>query len=218
VADTFHKGQPTVLESPLLTTTLLIASPALTLLITHGSHALFAAMSAFSLWQVLQFSRGKKTAHLVGASVFVGLSVLARSGEGVILFVVFASLVTCLSRGTKHLGKCYSRCNLTGLNLMRRLYIMIQSKLVGNFDLGTAEYSYFTFEQGHGLAYQSQFDPSENFYVAGQMDARRLSGTAEENGYSIKTAILRNPAAYLERIPKLMPWVPRYAIQMYGGV
>jgi hypothetical protein len=216
VVDTFHKREATLLDSPLVMTTLLIASPALTFLITHGSHALFAAMSAFSLWQVLQFSHSKKTAHLFGASVFAGLSVLARSGEGAILFVGFASLIPCLSRGTKHLGSVIAAAILPALILCGG-YIMIQSRLAGTFDLGIAEYSYFTFEQGHGLAYQSQDSNSENFYVAGQLDARRLFGTGQENGYSIKTAILRNPAAYLERIPRLIPWVPRYAIEMYGG-
>ena len=48
-------------------------------------------------------------------------------------------------------------------------------------------------------------------------DDSSLKTTGEENGYSIKTAILRNPTAYLERIPRLIAWVPHYAVQMYGG-
>jgi hypothetical protein len=125
-------------------------------------------------------------------------------------------IVFFLSRGTQGVGRALAAATLPVI-ILTGGYIFIHSKLVGEVDLGMAEYSYFTFEQGHGLAYQFKYDGTENFYVAGQMDARRVFGTPEENRYSIKTAILRDPAAYLERIPALIRQVPRYAIETYGG-
>jgi hypothetical protein len=80
-----------------------------------------------------------------------------------------------------------------------------------------AEYSYFAFEQGQGLAHQSHYPESANFYVDGQLEARRLFGTPEENGYSISAAIMRNPIAYIERVPQLIKLVPVNATAMYGG-
>src|SRR5918992_891177 len=43
------------LVSPFVMILLLLVSPVLLHLLVHGSHALFAAMSAFALWQVLSF-------------------------------------------------------------------------------------------------------------------------------------------------------------------
>jgi hypothetical protein len=97
-------------------------------------------------------------------------------------------------------------------------YVLAYRLLVGSFGLGMAEYSYFTFEQGHGMAFQSEYDENEEFYVLGQMDARRLFGTPQENQYSIATAILRNPRAYLERVPRLIGLIPGYVIIMYASL
>jgi hypothetical protein len=75
-------------------------------------------------------------------------------------------------------------------------------------------YSYVTFEQGHGLAFLSK---DSNFYVDGQIEARRVFGTPEENQYSVVTAIRRNPQAYLQRIPQLIKLIPTHGVNVYGG-
>jgi hypothetical protein len=203
------------LAPPLVMVGLLAISPALRYLIAHGSHALFAAMSAFALWQTLLFFQSKATRHLVIASIFVGLSVLSRSGEGLILCVVLILLAAWVGRGAKRLAVSLVS-SVIPCAIVLGGYALLYYGQTGRFDLGMAEYSYFTFEQGHGLAYQSQYNERENFYVNGQMDARRLFGTPEENGYSVATAILRNPMAYLQRVPRLVRLAPTYAIHEYG--
>jgi hypothetical protein len=204
------------LASPLVMIGLLAISPALLYLVAHGSHALFAAMSAFALWQVLLLYQSKATRHLIIASVFVGLAVLSRSGEGLFLWMVLILLAVWLHRDSKRLSLSLA-ASLCPCAIILGGYILLYYGQVGRFDLGMAEYSYFTFEQGHGLAYQSRYDQRENFYVNGQVDARRLFGTPEENNYSIATAIYRNPSAYLQRVPRLVALAPSYAIREYGG-
>ncbi|HZA54159.1 MAG TPA: hypothetical protein VE616_07910, partial [Candidatus Udaeobacter sp.] len=203
------------LASPWLMPALLAISPALLYLIAHGSHALFAAMSAFALWQALLFYQTKATRHLVMASVFVGLAVLTRSGEGLILWAVLILLAVWLDKDFKRMAASLAG-SVFPCALILGGYILLYYGQVGRFDLGMAEYSYFTFEQGHGLAYQSRYDEQENFYVNGQMDARRLFGTPEENEYSITTAIFRNPSAYLQRVPRLASLAPEKAASVYG--
>jgi len=191
-------------------------SPALPHLLAQGSHALFAAMSAFALWQTLLFLRGREPRHLVAASIFVGLSVLSRSGEGLILWTIFILFALWLDRSSRRLALTAAR-SILPCALLLAGYMLFYYVQAGRLDLGMAEYSYFTFEQGHGLAYQSQYSEKENFYVDGQMDARRLFGTPEENHYSILSAIRRNPSAYLQRIPRLARLVPGYFLNEYGG-
>jgi hypothetical protein len=71
-----------------------------------------------------------------------------------------------------------------------------------------ADYSYTTFEQGHGLAFRGYYD---------QHEAHQVFGTREENHYSVMNAILRNPTAYLQRIPRLGALLPSSAVDVYGG-
>jgi hypothetical protein len=205
-----------ILASPLVMIALLFASPALVRLVAHGSHALFAAMSAFALWQLLLFYRHKSRRHLLGAAIFVALCILARSGEGIILLTVLLGVSVWLGKGSRSILASIATC-LIPFGIIVGGYIFSYSLMAGRLDLGMSEYSYFTFEQGHGLAFQSQYGEKENFYVAGQMDARRLFGTPEENEYSIVTAILRNPMAYLQRVPRLVSLAPVETFRIYGA-
>lgn len=60
------------LGHPLVMIIFVLVSPALTYLLGNQSDALFAAMSAFALWQVLSFRNEKKIKHLWFASLFCG--------------------------------------------------------------------------------------------------------------------------------------------------
>ena len=203
------------LVSPLLVVALAFVSPALINLITQAGHALFAAMSAFALSHLLLFCRSNQKKYLIAASFFVAASVLARSGEGLILWISLIGLATWL-RGRLNLTQSLAGSILPCAAILVA-YMLLYSSVTGQFDLGMAEYSYFAFEQGQGLAHQSHYPVSANFYVDGQLEARRLFGTPEENGYSIFAAIMRNPIAYIERVPQLIKLVPMNAIAMYGG-
>src|SRR5689334_10517977 len=70
------------ISSPLIVVGFLFLLPASVSLIGNGSHALFTAMSAFALAQMISFHRGKELTKLWIASVFVSLALLSRMGEG----------------------------------------------------------------------------------------------------------------------------------------
>jgi hypothetical protein len=73
-----------------------------------------------------------------------------------------------------------------------------------------------TFEQGHGQAYRDLYS-GRNSYVEGQIDARRLFGTPEQNHYSILAAIRHNPTAYVRRVPRLAKFAAEDSLDIYGG-
>jgi hypothetical protein len=173
-------------------------------LLTNGSDALFAAMSAFALWQFLSFRRAQRPVHLALCSVFVGLAALSRP-EGSMLFVVFVGLSAAACLCSRPRLKCamrHSAAVLVPFSVLVGGYVGVYGMRTGSFTLGAAERAYLAFEQGHGIAFASSYG-TLNPYVEGQKDARRLFGTAEENHYSILKAIQRNPSAYLQRIPRL---------------
>jgi hypothetical protein len=204
------------LMPPLIMAGLLVVSPALITLMPQASHPLFSAMSAFALWQTLLFAQTSAVRPLILASLFVALSILARSGEGLVIWAALVVIAAWNGYRARRLLVSVAASLLPCAALLSA-YLVFDYAQLGRFDLGMAEYSYFTFEQGHGLAYQSDYDPKENSYVNGQMDARRLFGTPEENNYSILTAITRNPEAYLQRVPRLVRLAPEYALAQYGG-
>ena len=74
------------ISSPLIAIGFLLLSPAAISLTRNPAHALFTAMSAFALGQIILFHRERKLPNLRMASVFVSLAVLSREGEGTFLF------------------------------------------------------------------------------------------------------------------------------------
>src|SRR5262245_60433218 len=80
------------ISSPLMMIGFLLLSPALTSLITNGNHALFTAISAFALAQIISFYQRKEITSLWIASVLVSLVLLTRMAEGTFLLVAFITL------------------------------------------------------------------------------------------------------------------------------
>jgi hypothetical protein len=198
---------------PLIMVALLVVSPVLARLVDNGSNALFAAMSGLALWQFLAFHQRHETKHLWLTSLFLGLAALSRN-EGPVLFAIFLVLSLILCVRMKRLGTCLAACTIPFAVVVGG-YVLLYGLVTGRFELGTASRSYFTFEQGHGMAYSHLYE-GRAAYVEGQADARRLFGTPEENHRSILTAIRRNPSAYFHRIPLLAKQAAREAVSMYG--
>lgn len=190
----------------------LIVSPALTCLLTNGSHALFAALAAFALWQFLSFTENGAIRHLWLCSLFLGLGALCRS-EAPVLFGAFLVLSLLWAGGWKRVGSVAVAC-LVPFTVLAGGYLLAYGVKTGEWNTGLPERSYFTFEQGHSLAHHRTNEPSE--YVEGQIEAQRLFGDGEDNGYSVFRAIARNPTAYLERIPGLVKRAPWAIVEVYG--
>jgi hypothetical protein len=190
----------TGLASPFIMIALIAMSPASVGLLNNGSNALFAAMSGFALWQCLLFHRTREVKHLWACSTFVGLAALSRN-EGPVLFLVFLAIVLALCAPAGAIRKGITASVVPFIVLVGG-YVGLYGLRTGDFTSGTQKRSYFTFEQGHGMAFAASYGTLQ-YYVEGANDARRLFGTAEENHYSVLTAIRRNPRAYLQRIPLL---------------
>jgi hypothetical protein len=192
---------------------LVVISPALVQLLNNGSNALFAAMSGFALWQFLSFHRTRNLKHLWLCSLFLGMAALSRN-EGTVIFLAFLglSLALCVPAGVVRKG--LTAC-LVPFTVLVGGYVLLYGLSTGNFKPGIAERAYYTFEMGHGMAFAGSYG-TKQFYVEGQVDARRLFGTPEENHFSVLTAIRRNPTAYLQRILPLAKHAIKDAVAGYG--
>lgn len=201
------------LVSPFVMIALVSISPALINLLSNGSNALFAAMSGFALWQFISFHRTRNLKHLWLCSLFLGIAALSRN-EGPVLFLVFLmlSMALCVPAGIVRKG--LMAC-LVPFTVLAGGYVLLYGLHTGDFRPGTTQRSYLTFEMGHGMAYAESYGTNQ-FYVEGQLEARRIFGTPEENHYSVLTAIRRNPAAYFQRIVPLTKHAIKNAVAVYG--
>jgi hypothetical protein len=193
----------------------LLVSPVSALLIANGAHALFTIMSAFALAHVISFYRERKPANLRVASVFVGLAILSRMGEGTFLFGSLIALSILLGMPARGVKAALAAAVTPALVVVGG-YMLVYYSLIGKSPLGTGAYFYTAFEQGYGQANADQF-PGLRYWVEGEVEARRIFGTPEENQYSVIAAIQRNPAAYLNRIPRLAKQAVGVSVGIYGG-
>lgn len=191
---------------------LMVVLPVLPRLFENATYAMFAAMSSFALWQFLCFYHNRKSRHLLIASLFLALSAMSRS-EGFVLFACVLLLSTLVVKPKQWLSTLY-HCALPFL-LVVGGYILVYGLSTGRFELGTQEKSYQTFEQGHGVAFARDY-ADRAACIEGQLDARKLFGTPEQNQNSIFRAIARNPRAYLSRVAPLSDQVSRSIYDRYG--
>ena len=205
----------TFASNPLLMIGLIFVSPVLATLIKNGSHALFAAISTAALAQTISFHYSKSNKHLLLASVLLALGILCRMGEGTCLALVFITFAAITGVSIKRVSTVLGVVVLPFILIVGG-YMLTYYSCTGRSPLGTGKYFYLTFEQGHGLAYSERF-PGKNFWIEGQIEARRLFGSPEQNHHSVLAAIQRNPTAYLERVPRLMNIALLGAIGVYGG-
>jgi len=209
----FVAKQLSFLSHPLIMIGILLSSPALTYLLANPSDALFVAMSAFALWQVLSFYNEKKIKHLWLASLFVGLSALARN-DGLILFFSLIILAVFLSMPIRRLGTALIASVIPFVIIVGG-YVILYGLKTGQFEFGTIRRTYVAFEQGQGFVYEYLYK-GKNLATEGHIEAQRLFGTPEENQYSVISAVRRNPKAFLDRVRQTVKSSPLKIYFMYG--
>ena len=200
---------------PLAVLGLFAISPVASGLVQNGSDALFAALATFALAGVLAYHRDRRPTALAFASACVGLSALAR-GEGILLFAILLGIAFALSPRGGRVAALTAAA--TPFALVLGAYMALFGAVTGRFELGTGKRAYFSFEQGQGLASASEYPKGVSVYAEGQVDARRLYGTEEQNGGSVVRAIVRNPSAYVARVGRMIMKVPGILLTVYGGV
>ena len=200
-------------SNPLIAMALLAVTPALPSLLTFPSDASFAICSAFGLWQMLCFYRTRRYRHLWAASSIAALSALARS-DGLVLLPVLVVLAVLIGRRRLSFVGIMSATVLPFVLLVGG-YLLLCRISHGRFETGIRHRQYEAFEQGHGVVYAEQYSP--NFYLNGQLDARRIYGTPEENDYLVFNAVRRNPTAYMKRLVRMVLNLPKTALLAYGS-
>ena len=208
-------SNPSLIASPLMMIGFLLVSPVPVSLAGNAAHALFAALSAFALGYVILWYGKRRLSNLWMASGFVSLALLSRMAEGTLLFASLLVIPVVLVRQAKRVPRVLAAVIIPFVIIVGGYMIMYYS-LTQKSPLGTGDYLYMTFEDGHGQAHAEKF-PGLNRYVEGEVESRRVFGTPEENQYSVITAIRRNPTAYFERIPRLAKLAVSAAGQGFGG-
>jgi len=197
---------------PLLLPGLLLVTPLAAEVMTFPSDPLFAGLAGLSFWQLLRHSRNGENRSLVLASLFLGLSALARN-DGIVIFPIVLVWVIFISWRKPSWKKALLAVFLP-FTILVGGYILGYGLFTGNFDPGTAARTYENFESGHQLLVNASGDI--NAVVESRMQAREVYGTPEENSYNVFRAILRNPAAYLERVRLVIPALFRALLSAYG--
>jgi hypothetical protein len=191
---------------------LLLVTPISLDFLRFPTDPLFASMAAISLAFVLAYHRSGRVREALWASFFLGLAALARN-DGLILFLVFVPIVVFLC------GRL-SRWHVTLAAAVGPFlavvggYVLLAGLMTGFYGLGTMQRTYDNFESGQQVVYHG---PGEtNAVIEARLEARRLFGTPEENGYSVFRAIWRNPKAYMARLEAVTRSLPDTLLHAYG--
>jgi hypothetical protein len=198
--------------NPLIMLGLLTTMPLVVEMFNFPSDPLFAALSAFTFWQVLRFYNTKQVKHLWIASLFLGLAACARN-DGLVLLPILALASLILSLPDKHWWRIIL-ASIIPFSLIVGGYILFAGLVTGDFNPGLTERAYSNFEAGHEAIYN---DPGRtNATVESYLEARRVFGTPEENDYSIITAISHNPDVYIQRVKAILKSFPSTLNDAYG--
>ncbi len=189
-----------------------LISPAFQILILKTCDGLFTAASGLAFWQVLAFYRARRAVHLCFASVFLGLSVLARI-EGLFLWLVFVFL--WLRRSSR--GKIFEAAAvLIPFFIIVGGYSGWYRAAEGRWEWKLKERTYLAFEWGEGMFSEDPAILKDPFHK-GPVIAGRLYGTPEENNYSVWNAARRNPRAFWSRVKRILMKAPRIIVSGNGG-
>jgi hypothetical protein len=197
---------------PLIVLGFLFVTPLSLEMMRFPSDPLFASLSALSLWQLLRFKRKLEFNHLIFASVFMALAALARN-DGLAQFPILTVLTTVLVFRKNYWWRALSAVAIPFLVIVGG-YVLMQGMGTGDFSLGVNERTYSNFESGQQVIYSGPGEVGQ--VVEARLEARRLFGTAEENGNSVIRAISNNPEVYFDRLIASMKGLPSTALNAYG--
>ena len=200
------------LASPLIMTGLLFVTKIPVSILNFPSDPLFVAFAALGFSQLLAFYRTRSVNRLWLASVFVGLSAMARN-DGLILGVALIAATLILTLRERNFWKPLL-VSAAPFMILIGGYVLFYGLRTGDFAMGTIERTYDNFEAGPQTIYGGAGEI--NPVLEAKLEARRVFGTAEENRYSVFRAILRNPSVYLQRLVSETSKLPRQLLNAYG--
>ncbi len=176
-------------------------------IIENQSDALFIALSALALMNVLKFKRTRQLKFAVLASLCLGLGVLSRV-ETVLLALPFIVFIFIFDQ-KQHRWHRVLLAAMVPLVAVLALYFAINLITFGNLNLGMGYKSYDSFQMNQAFLPGSK---NQAAYRRGEL----IFGTKEENNGSIFRAMLRNPLATGERMLANLLRVPDYFLTFFG--
>jgi hypothetical protein len=194
---------------------LLLVTPLSTEMLSFPSDPLFASLAGFGFWQLLSFYETRQYKHLGLASMFMSLAALSRN-DGLILFAVLVGLVVILTiqeKSWRASGRALLAVILPFFLLIGG-YVLFYGLRTGSFELGTMDRTYENFEAGQQVIYGGSGELSA--VVEAKLEAQRVFGSAEDNNYSVFTAIRRHPQAYVQRLVAVAKSLPEKLLRAYG--
>jgi hypothetical protein len=198
--------------NPLIILGLLTAMPLVVEMYNFPSDPLFAALSALTFWQVLRLYNTHQLKHLWLASLLLGLAAATRN-DGLVLLPVLVIAGLILYLPERRWWRAIM-ASVTPFMIIVGGYILFAGLVTGDFNPGILERTYSNFEAGHEVIAS---DPGNtNATIQAYVEARRAFGTPEENGYSVITAIRRNPDVYILRVKAILRSFPTILNDAYG--
>jgi hypothetical protein len=196
-----------------------IARPISTVL-ENSADGLYTAFSAFSFAALLwawprgdgQNPHSRHWLMLVGG-LLMGVGALARL-DGLLLGCLLIVGIWFLC-GRNRIGASMAGFFAGGMAVPLLVFIFAYASVTGRWDPQFGQRSYLAFEQGHNFLYSGRYD------IVPNPSSSTLYGTADENGYSVPRAILRNPRAFVSRIPLVLADAARkfyIAYSIIGGL
>jgi hypothetical protein len=196
-----------------------LARPVSTVLV-NSADSLYTALGGLSFALLLWAARKNEGGNhpptlrvLAGAGLLLGFAALARL-DGLLLGILLA-LALWLLFGRNRTALRGALVFTGGFILPLLAYVLIFGAATGRWDPELGQRSYLAFEQGHNFLYTDRYE------TVPTPSSADLYGTAEQNGYSVPRAILRNPSAFLRRLPKVAVNAARMFFDAYsilGGV
>ena len=201
-----------VFSPPIIVLGILFVTPLSIEMLRFPTDPLFASLAALSLWQLFRYKHTNHRRHLAYASILMALAALARV-DGLILFAVLSFLAMVINFERRKLWSSAAAV-LVPFAVIIGGIILIRGLVTGNYETGIPERTYTNFESGQQVAFQGSGEL--NAVVESRIEARRLFGTAEENGNSPFKAISRNPDAYIQRLVAAIKALPFKLLRAYG--
>ncbi len=195
--------------NPLIVAVLFTLSSSTLDMLIFPTDPLFAGMAALALGLLLGYMQERRVAQLMGASTCMGLAVLARP-EGLVLSLCFAVALVIICLAFRRTWQILAAGLLPLVLVVGGYALATGDNIVG----GAMARSYANFESGHQVIFQGT--GLIDHEVETHLEAERVYGTAEENGYSILRAIARRPDIYAQRLVAIARGFPRLLLGAYG--
>ncbi len=206
---------------------LFLVTPISGTMLSFPSDPLFAGFAALCLWQVLSWQRSGERRGLVWSSIFLGLATLGRNDGLVLVPVLLCLAFLGPSQGAERRPSSPKSALFFGRAALARLlasaipfllvvggYCLLYGLQSGSFDTGLPERTYDNFEAGQQVIYAGT--GTQNVVVESKLEARRIFGSPEENGFSPLRAIQRNPAVYFQRLRAALARLPEQVLDAYS--